>query len=369
MNDSLPDFLALLSRARATMDTAVAENPDAARRAAAVCSALHGLWPASVVGCVLGAGPDPHAAAVDEQGTPRPEWAETLRDQLARDGSPGQAAGVGRPGQHLLVVPVAVRDRRYGALALAPLPAGTADEGREALARELLAVCADRLAWHLLADEGSAAGAVAELTSLVCHDFNNYLNAMLLQVSLLEQQLAGRALPELKVVRRVGNQAATLVKRMQHFNRQDRPALDALDLTEVVRQTLAELRERHPTVRFEPAPGLPRVLGTVPVLRRLLLTLLGQAAAAAGSAGGVTVRTESAGRRVALRVEDSGPPIPADSLAQVFEPFAVSRGGDGTALAVAKALARRLQGGIQAVNRPEGGVEVVVELGVAPGGQ
>jgi signal transduction histidine kinase len=59
---------------------------------------------------------------------------------------------------------------------------------------------------------------------------------------------------------------------------------------------------------------------------------------------------------VTVRVLDSGPGIPAEHLARVFEPFYSTKPeGMGMGLVVSKTIIEAHQGKIWAENRPEGG--------------
>ncbi len=70
-----------------------------------------------------------------------------------------------------------------------------------------------------------------------------------------------------------------------------------------------------------------------------------------------------------VSVEDSGPGISSEELPRIFDRFhradpsrARSSGGFGLGLAICKALVDAYGGRIEALNRPEGGTEVRVEL-------
>jgi signal transduction histidine kinase len=65
---------------------------------------------------------------------------------------------------------------------------------------------------------------------------------------------------------------------------------------------------------------------------------------------------KSDGKMVTVSVLDSGPGIPAESLARVFEPFYSTKPeGMGMGLAVSKTIIEAHQGELWAENRPEGG--------------
>lgn len=106
--------------------------------------------------------------------------------------------------------------------------------------------------------------------------------------------------------------------------------------------------EALPTVRMEPH-----------VTEEVLGALVQNALDAMVKGGTLTLRAESDGIRVAIRVEDTGPGIPADRLEQILRPFSETTSGRaGTSLARARRL-MLLQGGrLDLVSRPGHGTAV-----------
>ena len=83
-------------------------------------------------------------------------------------------------------------------------------------------------------------------------------------------------------------------------------------------------------------------------------------------AGGcVDVEALTAAGAVEIRVTDTGPGIPQDKLATIFEPFYSTKQpgqGTGLGLAISKELVEKQGGTLSARNRPEGGAEFVVRI-------
>jgi two-component system sensor histidine kinase CpxA len=78
------------------------------------------------------------------------------------------------------------------------------------------------------------------------------------------------------------------------------------------------------------------------------------------------------GEEIVIRVLDSGPGVPEESLAKIFEPFyrlddARNRltGGAGLGLAIADRAVRLHGGQLSASNRKEGGLEVEIRFPAA----
>jgi signal transduction histidine kinase len=72
---------------------------------------------------------------------------------------------------------------------------------------------------------------------------------------------------------------------------------------------------------------------------------------------------------IEIRIEDQGPGVPTERLADIFQPFvrlsserSEHGGGGGIGLAIARAAVERHHGQIQAHNRPEGGLCVSIQL-------
>ena len=82
------------------------------------------------------------------------------------------------------------------------------------------------------------------------------------------------------------------------------------------------------------------------------------------------------GFEAVLKVSDSGPGVPQEALAKLFEPFyrlddARGRltGGVGLGLAITERAVRFHGGKVTAFNRPEGGLRVEIRLPLISGGQ
>lgn len=86
-------------------------------------------------------------------------------------------------------------------------------------------------------------------------------------------------------------------------------------------------------------------------------------------AGPIRIWTRTGEGRVELHVSDSGAGFPVEYLPRAFERFsradvARSDGGTGLGLAIVAAIARAHRGQASAANRPEGGADVWIELGL-----
>ncbi len=130
------------------------------------------------------------------------------------------------------------------------------------------------------------------------------------------------------------------------------------NITALVASVVEEYEDRGMAVAFD---GTNRVVAPVHVtwLRRALRNLISNAVRYAGSAQ-VAMREDSG--QLVLRVDDDGPGIPADRIADMLEPFTrgeASRnratGGAGLGLTLARAIAQQHGGTLVLANREEDG--------------
>jgi two-component system sensor histidine kinase BaeS len=95
-------------------------------------------------------------------------------------------------------------------------------------------------------------------------------------------------------------------------------------------------------------------------LRQVLENLLANALRYTPPGGEIRIEVSSSSDAVSFAVTDSGPGVPPESLATMFDRFAKSAdsGGSGLGLAIAKSLVEAHGGAIVSENRPEGGLTV-----------
>jgi signal transduction histidine kinase len=143
--------------------------------------------------------------------------------------------------------------------------------------------------------------------------------------------------------------------------------LDALDAAWTVIRSRFTSLPRY-LVRAEPGATIQ---SSHALVTQALLPILERAVVAAGPEGSVTVEMERIQGGVEVRVADSGPGIPPDLLARIFDPFHNSRpgtSGGGLGLAVAYGIAHGLGGDVTVSSPPGQGATFRLRLPRVPGG-
>jgi signal transduction histidine kinase len=120
-------------------------------------------------------------------------------------------------------------------------------------------------------------------------------------------------------------------------------------------------------VRLQAELAPVTVAGEAALLERLIANLVGNAVKYNVPGGEVCLHVGP--DQPVLRVTNTGPLVPAESVPRLFEPFRRARGdrldhssGVGLGLTIARSITQAHEGRIDAGSRPTGGLEVTVEL-------
>lgn len=226
--------------------------------------------------------------------------------------------------------------------------------------------------------------ALGQLAGGMAHDLNNLLTATLAHVDLLEERIeAGeheRAADELREVRRTATTSSRMVKHLLSFSRGERLRPQALSLGDAVRDAMPLVRRLLPasvTVESELAdPG--DVLADPGAVRKMLVTLSANAAAAMPDGGRLELRVEGGGldRDHLVRtgwgapgdygvvtVRDTGRGMPPETVAGLFRPFFEEKRegedvGTGLTMSMVYGMMKQLRGFIEVESEPGTGTTV-----------
>ena len=216
---------------------------------------------------------------------------------------------------------------------------------------------------------------VGQLAAETAHEINNSLTVILGQCELLLLDELNPAVREsLETMRKEGEHTGAIVSRLLNLARgqeaKKRPASMNQLVTEALHLIRRQLNRDRVELREELAPDLPLVEVQPRQVQQVLINLVQNsrdALIAAGTRGGICVRTRQESGSVLLEVEDDGPGIPAALRDRVFEPFFTTKGqgqGTGLGLSVCRHMAEHHGGRLYVADRP-GGACMVLSLPVA----
>jgi len=207
---------------------------------------------------------------------------------------------------------------------------------------------------------------VGLLASGLAHEIRNPLNAMNMNLQMLEEELflAPSSAPDdtrdlLDQTKREIKRLEQLVNNFLTYARPATPRFASVDLNEVLQGVCrfleADFRASGVSLSFEPEPMLPSVEIDETQFKQAVMNLLVNARQVLRGGGRVTLRTAAgSGGDVVVEVRDDGPGIPEDARERIFDVFYSNRGG-GTGLGLP--IARQI------VDRHGGTIELDTEVG------
>ena len=220
--------------------------------------------------------------------------------------------------------------------------------------------------------------AVGQLVSGVAHEINNPLQAILGFAELLQMQsqLPDDVKSDLRLIQKESARACAIIRNLALFARQQTGEAAPLALGDVI-TSVSELRQRRLAsedieLRVEDK-STQHVLAALPELQQVVLNFVvnaEQSIVMSGRLPGrITIRTRDEHDHVVLEVEDTGPGIPPENEAKLFQPFYTTKPvgqGTGLGLSVSYGIIDSLDGRIGYRRAPAGGAIFYFELPAAP---
>ncbi len=229
--------------------------------------------------------------------------------------------------------------------------------------------------------------AMGTMAAGVAHDLNNILSGIVSYPDLLLLQVPAESplRESLLVIRESGTRAAAVVADLLTIARGAAYQTERCNLNRLIERFLQtpecrQLRRRFPAVRVETrlSGDLRGVRCSGTHMEKVVMNLVMNACEAIGGEGSVLLSTENLavaaggessravppGEYVALKVADTGPGIPEQDLAHVFEPFfskkVLGRSGTGLGLTVVWNTVHEHRGAVVAESGASGAVFTVL---------
>ncbi len=223
------------------------------------------------------------------------------------------------------------------------------------------------------ADEQGRYAAAGELLAGVAHEVNNPLMAIAATAEgrLADETLGGFQRREYTLILRQARRAGKLLQGLLRFVRPGEERADGVDVNAVLREAMDlvsyrfKVEEITAESTLDAAPS--KIRGQAGRIEQVFVNLLSNAvdALARGPTPRVLkVATWLEGDDVMVAVEDNGLGIRPEIAAQLFRPFATSKGGKGSGLGlyISREIARAAGGDVTVTPRPGRGTRFVVRL-------
>jgi two-component system, LuxR family, sensor kinase FixL len=223
---------------------------------------------------------------------------------------------------------------------------------------------------------------VGELSGAIAHELNQPLTAILTNAQAAQRMLNSEKCDPHEVydiltdIVSQDKRAVQVIQRLRALLTKDSTEVEVLDPAECSQEVLSladgTLVARKVRVSAVYARDVPEVLVDRVQIQQVLLNLILNASDAMTDSRDdehrlLTIATSLASDgAVLITVSDSGPGIPADELAKLFEPYyTTKRNGLGLGLSISKTIVDAHGGRIWAVNNPEVGATFCFTLPAA----
>jgi signal transduction histidine kinase len=215
--------------------------------------------------------------------------------------------------------------------------------------------------------ESEAFSAAQLLAGSMVHEIGNPLNAIKIQLQLLQRQIGGRKrleslAPSLDICRSELDRIHGIISGFLDSFRQVRPVLRELRLGEVLAYCLrvqrAELEGKAITLNLHLNGESPIILGDGGLIQQAIFNVLRNAMEAMVAGGELKIRLHSDGIFASLEIEDNGAGISHQALPRLLQPhFSTKTFGHGLGLLVVQRTVQA-HGGILTIRSLDPGTSV-----------
>jgi len=224
---------------------------------------------------------------------------------------------------------------------------------------------------------------LGRLAASVVHEINNPLSGILNYLRLMSRLLQEGAFTDerrdkfrryLGIAETETSRCSQIVSNLLSFSRRSPAAFAAVDIAELIRRCilLSQHKLELSQIRLESrvSPGLPAVEGDFNQLQQCVINLIFNAIDAMPQGGRLSLDAGAGDspQTVTIRVQDTGPGIPAEHLSSIFEPFFTTKSeghGLGLGLSTVFGIVERHHGTVEARNLEGCGALFVITLPAA----
>ena len=216
--------------------------------------------------------------------------------------------------------------------------------------------------------EAEQIAAWREIARRLAHEIKNPLTPIQLAVQQMRDKYAGDD-PEYQrfvtdcteIVTEEVTTLRSLVQEFANFARMPSLSLSPSDLNESLRRVVRLYPDAR--IHLDLADNQPLLELDEEQMRRVLINLIENGIDASGKNGQITIRTHRDGETAILSVIDSGPGVPIEDRARIFQPYVSTKeSGMGLGLAVVRSIIEDHGGHISVTDAPTGGARFDIQF-------
>jgi PAS domain S-box-containing protein len=235
----------------------------------------------------------------------------------------------------------------------------------------LITDLSERRAFEQQLIQSGKLASIGELAAGVAHEINNPLFAILgfVEFLLADVEPGSKAQERLTIIQDTALEIREIVRALLDFARERTDERAAISLTDVATQTVSLMRRMSAKKDVEIVErydaGEVTVEASGNQLKQIFVNLISNAQQAMPGGGTITVEVGRDGDVAWAEVRDTGPGIPEEEAARIFEPFYTTRrdrGGTGLGLSVSFGIAQAHGGGLVVASKPGEGAAFRLRL-------
>jgi len=217
-------------------------------------------------------------------------------------------------------------------------------------------------------------GLLERLLARLAHEIRNPLSSLDIHVQLLEEDLGGlvphlhnQFAPRLEVIRGELHRLESIVGQFLRLAGPSELELEPVEVSKIVNHVCDLLRPEAEAREIEVVTGvqsgLPALRADPVRLMQALMNLVINAMQAVERQGKIEVTASRLESAVLVKIVDTGPGIPSERLASIFDPYFTTKSeGSGLGLWIAQQIVTAHRGSITAQNGPAGGAVFTMAL-------
>lgn len=201
---------------------------------------------------------------------------------------------------------------------------------------------------------------VGRLASAIAHEINNPLTPVVLNLEMMVEDLQeNRAINmsdiDILATYRSAQRIKRTLERVLQFTRnghEDKPVLESLDihalLGNIINLSRHYFEQNRIGLTLNSESTIPHIVGNSDQLEQVFLNIMLNARDAMETGGTLTITATHDHQQMYVRFKDTGSGIPEEMVTKMFEPFATTKGenGSGLGLFVSYEIIRNHQGAI-----------------------
>ena len=210
-----------------------------------------------------------------------------------------------------------------------------------------------------------ATKAVRDLAAGVAHEIGNPLNAIAMNLQLLERDPTDTE--SIEICKTQVKRLDSIIRGFLHALRPSRPALRPGSIDQPIRECInafrPQLEERSIRVDTDIPAALPAVAIDPDQMQQVFFNLIKNSLEAIKDGSTISISVRDEDDAVVAVLKDDGPGIPAEQLGHIFEPYRSSKEkGTGLGLMISKRIVNEHGGTISVESAPGEGTSFTIRI-------